>query len=210
MGEKSAARVLASLERSKRTSLPRFLLCPRNSRRGRGHGSRTGGALWHAGRARIGHARTDSRGARCRPGDCRADTGLLCLARQSLDRASACMAAGRLVARGGRRSRATARALERRHRGADRHAADDDARDRPARRCRRWAPKSARRSRSAPVTSLPGAEAGSKLARARELGIPVLDESGLERLLRGEHDRPATSALTASRMPCEPGAFACA
>ncbi|MGB8692753.1 MAG: NAD-dependent DNA ligase LigA [Steroidobacteraceae bacterium] len=35
-----------------------------------------------------------------------------------------------------------------------------------------------------------GAEAGSKLARARELGVKVLDAAGLEQLLRGE--RPAT------------------
>jgi DNA ligase (NAD+) len=31
-----------------------------------------------------------------------------------------------------------------------------------------------------------GSEAGSKLARAEALGVPVLDEAGLGRLLRGE------------------------
>ena len=31
-----------------------------------------------------------------------------------------------------------------------------------------------------------GAEAGSKLARARELGVPILDEAGLARLLKGK------------------------
>jgi DNA ligase (NAD+) len=34
-----------------------------------------------------------------------------------------------------------------------------------------------------------GEEAGSKLERARELGVPVIDESGLRRLLSGHNDR---------------------
>jgi DNA ligase (NAD+) len=31
-----------------------------------------------------------------------------------------------------------------------------------------------------------GAEAGSKLAKAEELGIPVLDEDGMRKLLEGQ------------------------
>jgi len=33
-----------------------------------------------------------------------------------------------------------------------------------------------------------GSEAGSKLERARELGLPVLDEAGLRALLKAEAD----------------------
>ena len=32
-----------------------------------------------------------------------------------------------------------------------------------------------------------GEAAGSKLEKAERLGVPVLDEAGLEALLRGEH-----------------------
>jgi DNA ligase (NAD+) len=35
-----------------------------------------------------------------------------------------------------------------------------------------------------------GEKAGSKLARAEKLGVPVLDEEGFRRLLQGDVDRP--------------------
>jgi DNA ligase (NAD+) len=44
-----------------------------------------------------------------------------------------------------------------------------------------------------------GAEAGSKLQRARALGVTVVDEAGLAGLLRGE--RPPAGQTPASRAP---------
>ncbi len=56
---------------------------------------------------------------------------------------------------------------------------------RPRPRSRRWARRSAAACRPRPPRSIAGDEAGTKLDKAKEKGVPVLDEAALGRLLDG-------------------------
>ena len=97
-----------------------------------------------------------------------------------------------------RRGRARAATEARRRRGGRDRAAgrQDPRRDRHARRAsaarrprRRSAPPAARpaaRSRKKTDYLVAGESAGSKLAKAQELGVPILDEDGFRKLLAGE------------------------
>ena len=62
---------------------------------------------------------------------------------------------------------------------------------RPRRRSGRPAASRADRSRRRRTTSWPARSAGSKLAKAQELGVPILDEAGFRELLSGGEPRSA-------------------
>jgi len=187
MGEKSAARVLASLERSKHTSLARFLFALGI----RDVGEATAAALAeHFGTLATLQSATVEQILEV------ADVGPVIAAHVQAFFASEANQAvvQRLIATGVSWPEATAPA------GAARPLAgvtvvltgtlNSMTREQAGEALKRLGAKVSSAVSNRTNYLVAGAEAGSKLARARELGVAVLDENGLSQLLNGQ--RPAT------------------